>query len=691
MSITHLQSIYSPWYLILCIAIGAIYAYLLYSKKSVWDNKTNWLLATIRGVLVTILCILLIRPFFKFIETTFEKPTLVVLIDNSESLTISKTEKELQDLIKKLLEKTDKLTNKLDIQFKTIDNQKISSPDSVSFKLPFSNLEQGIRKVESDLEGKNLAAILLLSDGIYNQGVNPDYLEVNSTIYAIGIGDTTIKKDIILKDLKFNPIAYKGNKFIIKAEIQANGFMGAEIAILLKENDNILQRKTIKSNKNNQLLATDFIIDADKKGLKKYTVIVETQKEEYSTLNNRKEAFVEIIENKEKILIVSASPHPDIKALKSALETNQNYEISTLLIGIDEYKRDKYDLVILYQIPNFQNIGNDLLKEFSAQNQSVWYIFGNLTNASLMPLNAGFSLKQRIRQTDQAQSNINNDFTRFSVEKDWNNSFKNHPPLSLPFGDIILGQGFDILMYQQINKIPTQKPLLALKNDGNNSTGVLFGEGIWMWRMNEYKETEKTEVFDKLIVKIAQFLSSKEDKRKFRMYPKEREWYSFDNIVFESEIFNDLYEPLYNQQINLTIISENGKNIQFSFTNLPGLNSLDIGTLKAGIYRYKASAVINGKVEESAGEFTVKELQLEMINTTADFQLLRNLAEKTNGIAVSENQLDKLFDIINATNYLPKAYSDEDLKELIHIKWIFVFLLLLISTEWFIRKYKGGY
>jgi hypothetical protein len=516
-------------------------------------------------------------------------------------------------------------------------------------------------------------------------------MELNQPIYFIGIGDTTLKKDVILKELKFNNVAYKGNKYLIRADIQSNGFIGTELSVLLKENDQVLQRKRVNTTKLNQFLAIEFVLDAVEKGLKKYTVVIENVPDEFSTLNNAKDAYIEIVENKEKILLVSAMPHPDIKAIVNALETNQNYEIITHIVGINEYKKDKYDLVILYQIPNFTGIGNDILKEVSDKKQSVLFVIGNQSNTALIPSQYGFSVKQRSRQTDLAQAILNTDFSRFSVEKDWNNIVAAHPPLMTPFAEITLGSGFDILLYQKINKIATQKPLLALKNDGNNSVGVVFGEGMWMWRMNEFKENEGTEVFDKLWVKVAQFLSSKDDKRKFRMFPREREWFSFDNIIFEAEVFNDLYEPLYNQQISLNITSLNGKNKQFSFTNLAGLNTLDIGNLSSGIYKYKATAVINGKVEESVGDFTVKELQLEMLNTTADFQLLRNMAENTNGFFVTDNEIEKLIEKLKSQEFYPRAYADEDLKEFVHIKWFFIILLLLVSTEWFVRKFKGSY
>ena len=49
----------SLWLVALCLLIGIAYAYLLYQKKATWGKTINWILAAIRGILASILCLLL--------------------------------------------------------------------------------------------------------------------------------------------------------------------------------------------------------------------------------------------------------------------------------------------------------------------------------------------------------------------------------------------------------------------------------------------------------------------------------------------------------------------------------------------------------------------------------------------------------------------------------------------------------
>lgn len=688
MNFTEFQSIYSPWYIIICVLAGIGYAWLLYQKEAPWSVTTNRILSVLRAVLVAVLCILLIRPFIRYISNTYEDAKIVVLIDNSASLLTADTTQNPSKYAARLFALKEKLKDKLSFEYRTLSAKGLNTPDSLKFDAQATNLDKAIREIKNDYEGKNLGGLILFTDGIVNQGASPDSYEYGFAVYGVATGDTVVKNDIILKNLQYNAIVYRNNKFLIRAELQANGFVNTDVNVTLKDGNNVLQQKNVRITKPGQYMSLDFMLDAGQTGVKQYTVQISETAGEYTTSNNSKEAYIEVVDSKEKILIVAAAPHPDIKALKNAFESNINYEVQTHIIGVDELKKARYDLVVLVQIPNFSGIGNDIWKEMLSGKQAILYVLGGQSNtAQLAPAAAGFGLQQRGRQYDAAEGILNPSFNRFTLGDGWTDIIASNPPMVVPFGAISMGSGWETLVYQKIGSVTTERPLIALKNDGNQSTGVIFGEGLWRWRLNEYATVENTEVFDKMLVKIAQFLSAKNDKRRFKAYPREKEYLSTDNIVFETELYNDLYEPLYGQNIELKLSREGGKTSTYTFTNAQGYTSFDIGNLPSGIYNYTAKA----GTENYTGKFTVRSIQLENINTTANHQVLRNMSAQTGAITVKANDIDKLEQELSKRIFNKKVFSDEELTEFIHIKWVLIMLLLLVSVEWFIRKYFGGY
>ena len=91
-----------------------------------------------------------------------------------------------------------------------------------------SNLSNIISDV-SDLYGnQNLGAVVLATDGIYNEGSNPLYAgsKLNVPVYTIALGDTTVKKDLLLKRVFHNKIAYLGDKFSVQVDIAARNAGG---------------------------------------------------------------------------------------------------------------------------------------------------------------------------------------------------------------------------------------------------------------------------------------------------------------------------------------------------------------------------------------------------------------------------------------------------------------------------------
>ena len=108
------------------------------------------------------------------------------------------------------------------------------------------------------------------------------------------------------------------------------------------------------------------------------------------------------------------------------------------------------------------------------------------------------------------------------------------------------------------------------------------------------------------------------------------------------------------------------------------------------MYNYTAKA--DGINETVSGKIIVNALQLESLETQANFQLLRDLSQKHNGHFFKNNELSELVKTIkNNTNITGKTRIEKTVEDLIHSKWIFALILILLTIEWFIRKYEGAY
>jgi hypothetical protein len=427
-----------------------------------------------------------------------------------------------------------------------------------------------------------------------------------------------------------------------------------------------------------------------------FVVEVDALNSEFTTKNNRRDTYIDVIDGKEKILLLALAPHPDLKAIRSIVERTANYELDIKIMGVNPslslYTDQKYDLIILHQLPDYFNTGGEIVKKYiQKDNTPLFFILGNQSSATAVSgLNGAIAINANAGQIDKVTGRFNPNFKLLNLDADKLNIIEKLPPLTVPFGTYKPLTGSEVVLYQNVGNLKTDRPLLILNTGSARKTAVLAGEGLWQWRLEEYNLTDKQEAVDELFEKTMQLISVKDDKRKFRVYPLDNEYDSGQKIVLETEVYNDIYEKTYGQNVRLDLTDERGKTKTYSYVNAAGTR-FELSGLGEGAYRFKATTTLNNKIESVTGQFVVRDLQLEALNTTADFGLLRQLATQTNGQFVMANQIEQLKAYLLKNKAANRLDSTEDLSELIRNKWLFFLLLLLATAEWGIRKWQGGY
>jgi len=555
-----------------------------------------------------------------------------------------------------------------------------------------NNLAQLLNRIQSDYEGRNVSGVILVSDGIYNQGISPVYTPFNFVVHSVGLGDTIPKTDINLRTLLYNKLSYQGNKFPLRAEVLHNGFAGLKIQIEVLKGNEILASQQIVLKGDNEISEVDFLLEAEGSGLQHLLVRVNPLSGEYSNSNNVKHAYIDVIEGKEKIALVAHAPHPDIKAIRSALEKNKNYELHLFIPGIREFDDQKYDLIIFHQIPDKFLQHQAVRERIMKGDPSVWFIMGSQTNLEqINRVNAMVNISSRGNQKDNVTAVLSPEFNRFNLDPELKEIIREYPPLTVPFGKYSLTQDSEVILFQKVGSIETNKPLLVLREKGEQKSAILIGEGIWKWRLQEFAQTEKHQAFDELTSKLVQYLSSKEDKRKFKVYPVKTDIYTNESALFETEIYNDIYEETYGHKVDLTIVDENGKKTEYTYTTSEFNTQYRVSGLPQGVYNFSASTILNNQNVSSSGEFTVNELLVETLDLTANHNLLRETVSQNGGRFFKYNQMDQLQEYLTAKTARGIIHSEEDFLPIINLHWILVLLLFLATLEWGLRKYSGGY
>ena len=653
----------------------------------------HYFLMGFRFLLISFLCFLLVGPVLKQLRNTIEKPQFIVAIDNSTSLTEVLSDDYLEQQLNHIETLAQSLVNNgYNVAFRTLDQVSDNLPDSLSFNQLSTPLNNILNSIQSDYEGKNLSGVVLVTDGIHNQGLSPAHSHYGFPIHTVGLGDTIPQQDIRLKAIHYNKIAYQGNKFIIRAEVLNDGFRQGNIELSVSEAGRVLKSKTLALGNPPQLLETDFELDAVSKGMKDYEVTIKPLNDEFTANNNTRHAYIEVIEGTRNILLASKNPHPDLKAIKNAIEKNQNYKLHLYIPGISIPESEPYDLIIMHQISQQELMAIPAIGNSLKANAPLLTIVGNRSNINRVNSeNPLISIKTINFQKDLVTPSYNSAFSKFQISPALRDALASFNPVIVPFANYEIASGAEILLYQKVGNLLTENPLLVVADDGDRKTAVMVGEGMWQWRMQDFASNQTFDLFDELISKLVQYLSSNQQKSRFKVYPITQSFNANEPVVMKTEVYDEIYEETFGYAIELDLQGPDNFKESFSYVTNAGNTNYRISELNPGVYSYTARTSIDGQPVFSQGQFTIAEMPLESLNLTADHQLLRSISSRSNGNFYQADQWDVLADDLQTQKVQGIVFSEEIFTPLIRWPWALVILLVLVSMEWFLRKYHGTY
>jgi hypothetical protein len=690
----NIVSSYPLWYFGFCVLLGGLLAFLLYrndKKLTEFSKLTKGVLFGLRFLCVTALAVMLLSPLIKYFSKTVEKPIIVIAQDNSASMLMASDSTFVRQ---QLQEQIAAVQQKLGANFK-IDNyvfdEAIGNETKPNFSGRITDFDVLFEDLEQKYVNRNVGALLLVTDGIYNQGNSPVYSIQNLEfpVFTVGVGDTNRYVDIKLKNLRNNKLAFLGNEFPVQVDIKTQKVTVNSVKLTVLRNGKTITTKTLIGLKANDVSTQYLTLKANAVGKQQYTIVVQSIEGERNTSNNSLNFYIDVLDGRQKVLLLGMAPHPDLGALKSAIAANENYELTTSIYSDFKKSFKEYDLVMLHQSSNSKLVPIDQnLKKLLGTSIPVLLFGGGWKNVELLQGISGKSSGRRI--VNEVQAEINEGFSLFTIDDDLRKLTK-FPPVTTEASQTVKPNGNNTLLTQKIGNVKTAYPLLTFFEKQNRKIGRFSGEGLWKWRIANYQEFGNHQVFNRFVSKITQYMAVKSDRSFFRVSSVD-EIYENEALNFSAQLFNPSYELVNDPEVSLEVKNEEGKVFNFAMNRLGETYQLNIPSLLPGNYNYVASATYQGKLVTEKGIFRIKELQLEASNTEADHQLLFQLAKRTNGEMVDASNVLSIVEKINAREDISSvSYMNEEVEDIINLKWIFFVLLALLSIEWFIRKRGGAY
>lgn len=657
-----------------CLLLGFVYSLLLYFRQHNFLNKKLlFLLSLSRFLLISFLAFLLLDPIVKSSKEIKEKPVVVILQDVSSSIN-KNIKNELEDFSSKLKD--------LDI-FKYSFSDNIYDDFSEKNNGLYTNISKVINEINNRFSNRNLSSIILASDGLYNEGVNPLYSDnLKTPIHSICLGDSIVKKDNLISDVKHNDIVFFGNSFISEIFIQSVKYKNEKVNLSVENNGEVLFEKNITFNSNKEFLKIPVELKTSQVGVQAFKVVISPLENESNLRNNTFMFYVDVINSKYKLLFIHDNSHPDIASVVSVIEKNKDYDLDVVKSNNLKTNFLDYNLIILHSI---SKENKQIIDDMSNKNIPL-LIFPKQELSLYSKLIPNITFKRK-SFNNEVFPQINDGFLSFKISKGVEEMINFSPPILTSFGFYNSSALINTVAYQKYANTISENPLLFFDNYNESKIGVFLGEGYWRWKINDFKLNDSFENFDELVNKVLQYLIIKEDKSKFRLYYK-KENNENENIVFEAEVYDDNYNLNNDNDISLLLVNSKNEEYRYVFNKKKEKYYLDLGNLNPD--SYKIFAKVEKRNYEKNGLINIKPINVEFLNKIANHQILNDLSKISGGKSYNLNNLNLLINNLNndKDSFISTRFEDK-LIQLIDYELILLILLLLISFEWFVRKYNG--
>ncbi|MBI5418428.1 hypothetical protein HZA55_10900 [Candidatus Poribacteria bacterium] len=729
-----LEKIFPLWFILIVFFIAVIIVAVSYFNASLKISFTmRLILLSLKIAAIAILIFAFFQPYILTHKERKEKSTLAILIDTSPTMGFKDNNQISRlDMVNGIFKNKenniiDKLKKDHKVKVYTFSDQ-ISSAivrEPMAFSLNgyrtgiVNAIEQAMQYDRAD----NLSNIVVFSDGQDSFLANflSSTKDFEYPIFTVGIGQANKIKDVHLVKIKKDEIAYIDKETEISVVLTNSGYKGEEVTFVLFEDANEIVKQKYLLQKDGDEENVNIKFKSSVPGWHKYSLVITPLPLEKVVENNSTVFYIQVIQEKIKILFIEGSPRLDFKFIKKAIEEDKNLEINFLVYKNkneffkikdefltafpDQNTFYKYNLIILSNIgiQYFKNNEIEMLKDFVERiGGSILFLTGeNSTGYSgselekILPV--GFP-PQFIFHDDNfrpvlTREGIIHPIMKLDPSADVNKEIWNGlPELTGVMAISKIKPGAIVLAWHPELKYNLGFiVVMAIQEYGKGKTMIINAEGLWRWDFLMWGAGDKNAYAGKFWKNLSRYLGGTEKKKGFSLQTDKKLYTIGDNINLRISLYDNLFKPLSGARIECTIKNMNtGSEMPIEISNFENIPGIYGGNMKVNEVQ---EASINAKAIYDKKVVGIENLNISVIAPLEEYSHLEMNEKGLKELAsVSKGDYFILQNLNELPEKLKKNISGGSLVvkiELWDTVWYFIILVGLLALEWWLRKNKG--
>lgn len=714
-----------PWWLTVLLILIAV-AFSIFSYRTTVPPISLFrkiVLISLRSFGLSLMLFIIFEPILTIISGSQEPPKLVVLLDNSLSLSQTDALGDRKIFFNKAIDNSNFSSLEKENIKTALFNSDIYSPEEFSikelnFKGQLTDISKAIKWVSSNTEKENIQAVLLITDGAFNAGNNPVYDAefLGKPIFTIGIGDSTEPRDVSVQSIITNENVYINNPVPVNVNIKVNGYNEGELTLRLLDNGVQIGEQKFTVNPDRKSFTAVFEYSPKQEGIRKLTTEISSFKNEITLRNNSANEFVNVLKNKRKIAIFSGSINPDYSFVKNSFQSEKGVEIISFIQkkGSEFYDKQPTEadvkdaeMFVLIGFPISETPPNvlQIIKKELEKGKPLLFIASQYldynklkTLEEYLPFTTISSKPQEfLAVADIKPEYSSNPLLRVTGKDSDIDLWNQLPPVFRTETFVKVKPESEIVSGFKVNNAPLKEPLILTRTFGNKKSIAFLCYGLFRWKLLGYASelskgrTETPDLFDIIIENSRKWLSTPQDNKQVIIRTTKKLYTNNETVEFLGQIYDAAYTPIENANVQVKVSGGNQER-DLTLTSIGnGRYAGKLEGLPESDYFFTGTAIHNGnKIGSDKGRFNVGQIALEFQDLKMNSSLLHTISERTGGkFYLPESAKSFIRDLEQLKNFKPKSVTTRNESALWNLPLLLIISIICFGTEWFLRKRAG--
>jgi len=709
-----------------------------------------WVIWTLQTLLAALVLVLLWQPAVTIAELKPQQNIIAVLVDDSRSMAITEDGSTRQAQAVKALQSgvLASLNRSFQTRLYRIDDvpARIDNLNALQPNAPSTRIGDSLKQLSEETSDLPIGAVVLLSDGGDNAGgIGTDTINAlrarHIPVHTVGFGRERSVHDVELDDVTVAPRALAGSRLAAKITFHQRGYAGSKINLTVRDvsagQAKVLAARTFSLHADGNLQTETLMFDIGGAGARTLQIAAAPLAGEENTANNALTRVVNVSSEPRRILYIEGEPRWEYKFIRQAEEDDRMVQIVSMVrtsenkiyrqgiadpkelaAGFPSRPEDlfAYQGLIIGSVEAgyFNPAQQELIREFVDRRGGGLLLLGGQFamadggwNASklpeLMPTTLPTQAGAFHREADPkngtthttaelAPAGVDNIITRLVDDPTANAAKWKQLPYLMDYEDPGTPKPGAAVLANMITPEGRKLPLLITENFGRGRTAIMATGGSWRWQMSSPLGDTAHDLFWQQLLR---WVASDTPGHIAASVPAQM---LLDNgaVTITADVRDLQYNPAPNAKVEAHILGPSGVSALVEMTPVPdnpGQFQAAWSAPKTGAYLTEVTAQ---RADASTG--TVKELGRDVItfqrmdgvaenfHTEQNRELLEHLATQTGGQYWKPTDLGKLAASIP---FSEAGVTMRETKELWNLPLVFLVLLVLRFSEWWLRRKWG--